>query len=127
VYVKDVARVLYETALLEPAGVSVFNLTYQSAPTIETICKTMAEVTHLDVPKLTIPSGVLRAGATGISLLSGFLGKRAAGIHPDRVKKLMISTNIDGIKLSQSPYKLQFTLKEAVADWYKDCGEQGLY
>lgn len=127
VYVKDVARVLYETALHEPAGVSVFNLTYQPAPTIEAICTTMAEVTQLDAPKITIPSGVLKIGATGISLLSGLLGKRAAGIHPDRVKKLMISTNIDGTKLLQSPYKLQFTLKEAIADWYTDCDEQGLY
>jgi nucleoside-diphosphate-sugar epimerase len=126
VYVKDVVRILYETALNEPHGVSTYNLTYDPAPTIKNICTTIAEVTNLSPPKIVIPSSILKKGATVISILGPFLGKRFAGIHPARVKKLMISTNINGHKLSQSSYKLRYTLEEAVRDWHQDTDKTGL-
>jgi hypothetical protein len=60
--------------------------------------------------------------AAGVMYSSAkMFGKEFSGIHPDRVKKLMISTNISGEKLSVSRYKLKFTLEEAVNDWFNDC------
>ena len=56
----------------------------------------------------------------------GPIGGKKVGIHPDRVKKLMVSTNISGKKLNECGYKFHYTLEEAIKDWFKDCDEQGL-
>ena len=53
--------------------------------------------------------------------------RKKVGIHPDRIKKLMISTNISGKKLKDTGYKFHYTLEESFRDWYKDCEEKGLY
>ncbi|WP_316801214.1 NAD(P)-dependent oxidoreductase [Pedobacter frigidisoli] len=127
VYVKDVARILYEAAQQENPGHVTFNLTYFPAPTIEEICETMAEATDVKAPKILVPGWALKSAAGGAYFGARSLGKKISGIHPDRVKKLMISTNISGEKLSKSHYKLQFTLKDALSDWYNDCGQKGLY
>ncbi|KQM79015.1 oxidoreductase [Pedobacter sp. Leaf216] len=127
VYVKDVVRILYEAGQMEKPGHVTYNLTYFPAPTIEEICITMADATHTKAPKILVPAWALKSAAGGVYFGARTLGKKISGIHPDRVKKLMISTNISGEKLSLSPYKLQFTLKEALKDWYKDCEKTGLY
>ena len=128
VYVKDVVRILYELGQKEPAGaVTTYNLSYFPAPTIEIICETMAQVTGLKKPNILVPAWALKSVA-GMAYAGGrVIGKKISGIHPDRVKKLMISTNISGEKLSKSTYKLNFTLEEALKDWLKDCDNQGLY
>ncbi|CAH0198941.1 N-acetyl-alpha-D-glucosaminyl-diphospho-ditrans, octacis-undecaprenol 4-epimerase [Pedobacter sp. Bi27] len=127
VYVKDVARILYEAGQKEKPGHITFNLTYFPAPTIEEICITMAKATHIKAPKILVPGWALKTAAGSAYFGARVLGKNISGIHPDRVKKLMISTNISGEKLSQSPYKLQFSLMAALTDWYNDCESVGLY
>jgi len=52
--------------------------------------------------------------------LAKIIGKSFDGIHPDRVKKLMISTNINSQKLLDHGYKMEFTLEEAIADWMNE-------
>tara|TARA_R100000908_G_scaffold56292_2_gene31735 strand:- start:41573 stop:41755 length:183 start_codon:yes stop_codon:yes gene_type:complete len=54
-------------------------------------------------------------------ILGKMIGKEFTGIHPDRVKKVMISTNISGEKLSNSDFKIKYSLKEGIKDWYRDC------
>ena len=127
VYVKDVARILYEAGQKEKPGHVTYNLTYFPAPTIEEICITMAQATNTKAPKVLVPGWALKSAAGSAYFGARVLGKNISGIHPDRVKKLMISTNISGEKLSLSPYKLQFSLKEALEDWYQDCEQTGLY
>ena len=59
----------------------------------------------------------------GLKLLAyffGALGGAKFGIHPDRVKKLMISTNICGLKLFESGYKFRYGLEKGIRDWYED-------
>jgi len=127
VYVKDVVRILYDAAQQEVPGVVTYNLTYNPAPTIEKICETMAEATNVKAPKILVPGWALKSAA-GTAYFGGrLLGHKISGIHPERVKKLMISTNISGDKLSKSKYKLQFSLKQALSDWYNDCNQQGLF
>jgi hypothetical protein len=128
VYVKDVARIVYESAVHVSPGVHLFNLTYTPPPTIEMICNEISIVTGVAKPKLLIPGIILRGGAKLLSVT----GKLAGGnllnsIHPNRVKKLMISTNIDGSKLGASPYKLQYSLRAALQDWFLDCENKGLF
>ena len=57
----------------------------------------------------------------------GPVGGKKVGIHPDRVKKLMVSTNISGKKLADTGFSFGYTLEESFRDWFRDCGEEGLY
>ena len=63
---------------------------------------------------------------TAATILGPFGGKKV-GIHPARVKKLMVSTNICGEKLADTDYKFHYTLEESFKDWFADCNGQGLY
>ena len=56
-----------------------------------------------------------------IASIVGPLGGKVVGIHPARVKKLMVSTNISGEKLKNSGYKFHYTLEQSYKDWFEDC------
>lgn len=127
VYVKDVVRILYETAINATPGFEKYNLTYFPPPSIEYICATMAQVTGVKKPAVVVPGWLLSVTAGFVYYAGRTVGKKISGIHPDRVKKLMVSTNISGKKLDGSVNKLQFTLKEAIEDWFNDCDRKGLY
>ena len=55
------------------------------------------------------------------------IGGKKVGIHPARVKKLMVSTNISGKKLSESDYKFHYSFEETFKDWFEDCNREGLF
>ena len=126
VYVKDVVRILYETATNDEPGINTLNLTYSPAPTIEEICNTIAKVTAVSPPKLVVSAGLLTFAANLLFSTAKVLGKGISGIHPDRIKKLFISTNISGTKLQNSKYRLQYNLENAINDWFNECDKKGL-
>ena len=127
IYVKDLVRLMVEMAEKEEPGAHIYNTVYAPCYTIEEICKTMAKVTDAKEPKLTVPAGVLKMAASTIHLFGKVIGKSFDGIHPDRVKKLMVSTNINGQKLLNHGYKMEYSLEEAISDWWNDCNQKGLY
>ena len=127
IYVKDLVRLMVEMAEKEEPGVHIYNTVYAPCYSIEEICKTMAKVTDAKEPKLTVPAGVLKMAASTIHLFGKVIGKSFDGIHPDRVKKLMVSTNINGQKLLNHGYKMEYSLEEAISDWWNDCNQKGLY
>ena len=47
------------------------------------------------------------------------------GVHPDRVKKIMYSTNVSGEKLAKLGYKLG-DFDNSIKDWFNDSGKKGL-
>ena len=55
-----------------------------------------------------------------------FVKLKKVGIHPARVKKLMVSTNICGKKLAVSGYKFHYSFEDTFKDWFEDCNKQGL-
>ncbi len=122
IYVKDLVRGLYEMVNHEKPGVHAYNFTYEPAPTIEQICLAMHQTTGVKKPKVKVPPFVLNSAAKSFSLFNN-----PFGIHPDRIKKLMISTNISGKKLKDSDFKPQFSLEEALTDWYQENKGTGLY
>jgi len=126
IYVKDMVRILYQAAIEEPPGAFTYNLTYYPSPTIEEICETIAKVTDIKPPKILVPAYLLKNMAGAAYYTGRAIGRKVNGIHPARVKKLMVSTNISGENLSKSPYKLQFSIEEAIKDWFKDCDNKGL-
>ena len=104
-------------------GYDVINCTFEPAYTIEQIVEAMKASTDLKGRKVPmVPSWLLMTAAT---ILAPVGAKK--GIHPARVKKLMVSTNISGKKLAGTDYKFHYTLEESFADWFKDCDQQGLF
>lgn len=120
VYVKDVARACYHFSKKE-SGQHIYNTVYKEPPTIEEICLTVAEHTDAKKPLFKVPGSLLMFAAYCIMILGKMIGKEFTGIHPDRVKKVMISTNISGKKLANSDFELKYSLAEGIQDWFNDC------
>lgn len=98
-------------------GSDIYNCTFEPAYSIEQICEMIMKITGMKRHIFLVPSTFLMFAARVL----GPLGGRKVGIHPDRIKKLMISTNISGKKLAQSGYQFHYTFEESVQDWYQDC------
>ncbi|WP_233138508.1 NAD(P)-dependent oxidoreductase [Fibrobacter sp. UWB2] len=122
IYVKDLACVMLSMAENENADhIQLHNCCYYPSFTIERIANTMLKATGMKRRIPFIPHKPMMAAAT----ICGLLGGLGLGICPARVKKLMISTNIDGQKLAKN-YPLSYSLEEAFRDWYKDCEQKEL-
>ena len=74
-----------------------------------------------------IPAGMLKFSAAIINVFGKIIGKTFDGIHPERVNKLMVSTNINGQKLLDHGYKMHYSLEDAIKDWFNDCNNKGLF
>ena len=124
IYVKELVRFIkYRMIDHSFPGIDTFNGTFEPAYTIEQICEAMKSATGL-TNKIPIINGKLLMCAAKVL---GPLGGKKVGIHPDRVKKLMVSTNISGKKLAESEYQFHYSLEESFADWYADCNQEGLF
>ncbi len=123
IYVKELVRFFkYRMIDNDFKGIDIYNCTFEPAYTIEQICNTMQKATGMKRRIPLIPGGFLMT----VARIVGPIGGRKIGIHPARVKKLMVSTNICGKKLAASGYKFHYTLEESFRDWYEDCGQTGL-
>ncbi len=104
-------------------GTEIFNCTFEPAYNIEQICQTMQKATGMKRHIMLIPSWIL----IPMAYLFGPIGGKKVGIHPARVKKLMVSTNICGKKLAESHYPFHYTFEETFKDWFEDCNKEGLF
>lgn len=125
IYVKDLVRGLHEMGQSNK-NFEFYNMCYPEPHTIREIVKAICNMTGVKEARFVIP-GIMLKFAAGILRLGGGLIDSKSGIHPNRVNKLMVSTNISGEKLSNSPYATTYLLEKAIEDWYKDCGRNGLY
>ncbi len=123
IYVKDLVRFM-KFRLIDNSfpGYEIYNCTYEPAYTIEQICKTMQRATRMKRRILLVPSFLLM----GAARILGPLGGKKVGLHPARVKKLMVSTNICGKKLAASGFKFKYSFGQALRDWFEDCKKKGL-
>lgn len=123
IYVKELVR-FFKYRMIDNnfLGVDIYNCTFEPAYTIEQIVETMKKATGMRRQTFQIPGGLLMFAAS----ILGPIGGKKVGIHPDRVKKLMVSTNISGKKIMNCGYKFHYDLESAIADWYKDCNGEGL-
>jgi len=126
IYVKDLVNSMHKMQNELPPGVHLFNMCYPNPNSIKEIVDTICEVTGVRSPSIVIPSILIKTAASVLKIISDITGINLIGIHPDRVKKLMISTNISGEKLSETNYKLEFSLEGAILDWYKMNENTGL-
>ena len=121
IYVKDLVRVMLAMGEAEGEKTKLYNCCYYPSFTIEQIANTMLKATGMRRRIPFIPRKPMMAAAT----LCGLFGGLGLGICPARVKKLMVSTNIDSQKLAKD-YPLSYSLEDAFRDWFKDCGEEEL-
>lgn len=124
VYVKELVQ-FFKHRMIDNSflGYDIINCTFEPAYTIEQIVEAMKATTDLKGRKVpVVPSWLLMTVAT---VLAPVCTKK--GIHPARVKKLMVSTNISGKKLAEMDYKFHYSIEESFADWFDDCNKEGLY
>ena len=124
IYVKDLVQASWRLLEEMAEGVELYNFTYEPAPTIKEIADKVAAMQGDRPPRFRIPGKMLSLGAAFLQF-SG-LG-HAIGLHPDRVKKLMISTNISGRKLQNRIESFPFGFDQGLRDWYKANEEKGLF
>lgn len=124
IYVKELVRFFkYRMIDNDFLGVGIYNCTFEPAYNIEQICETMQAATGMKRHIPLVPGGLLMTAAT----ILGPIGGKKVGIHPARVKKLMVSTNICGKKLAGSGYKFHYSFEDTFKDWFEDCNTKGLY
>ncbi len=121
VYVKDLVHFILYKVAPHNGGTELYNCTYEPAYTIGQIVESMKKVTGLKSWTPLIPTWILMAAAYVAQAIGSPMG-----ICPERVRKLMISTNICGKKMSDSGYVRKYTFEEAIEDWLKDSGGEGL-
>lgn len=123
IYVKELVR-FFKYRMIDNSfsGVDIFNCTFEPAYRIDEICETIMKATDMKRHIMLIPSWLLMTAAR----ILGPIGGKKVGIHPARVRKLMISTNICGKKLAACGYKFYYTFEESIKDWYNDCERKGL-
>lgn len=123
IYVKELVR-FFKYRMMDHSfvGTDIYNCTFEPAYNIEQICTTMQKATGMKRNIPLVPAGLLMTAATVL----GPIGGKKVGIHPARVKKLMVSTNICGKKLAESGYKFHYTFEETFRDWFEDCDRKGL-
>lgn len=118
IYVKDLAKVLFELPDKLSNGLHLYNAGNLNNPTIAEIVKTMADEMGKSSKVLVLNKKLL--------LLAGFFLKNFFGkkeYDPDRIKKLTVSTNINSNKLHKL-VKFDFSLSEGVIDWLKDINQK---
>jgi len=103
--------------------VSLFNFSMDPAPTVEEYVNTIfrvAEVRHF-IP--SVPYPLLLAASYPIEAVSRPLGLHQP-ISPVRIRKLVRSNNIVPGFLRAQGYPYQYTLEQALADWFRDRPEE---
>jgi nucleoside-diphosphate-sugar epimerase len=109
-YVDDLIGSLYFMAAAADPVVT-YNYGYPEPPTLEAICEAFHEVGGLPAPRGTIPAGPMLAVARALSALG------LKTFDPERVKKLLASTNIRAVELAERGYEYQTDLAEAIVRW----------
>ena len=109
-YVDDLIGSLhFMAAVADP--VVTYNYGYSEPPTLETICEAFHEVGGLPAPRGVIPAGPMLAVARVLSALG------LKTFDPDRVRKLVASTNIRADELARRGYEYETDLAGAIARW----------
>lgn len=123
IYVKDLVDLVFQIDKSFNNGVRLYNFSYEPSPSIMEIVETICLVTGVRHPKMVVSGKMLMTLAWVLEKIGGL----KMDIHPDRVKKLMMSTNISGQKIINDGFLIKFGLKKGIEDWYFDCKQKGLF
>ncbi|MBN1182249.1 MAG: NAD(P)-dependent oxidoreductase [Bacteroidales bacterium] len=123
IYVKDLVDLAIQINNSFERGVRLYNFSYEPSPSILEIVEGICRVAGLKPPKLVVNGTLLRMVAAILEKTGG----PNLGFHPDRVRKLMISTNISGKRLLEDGFDMTFGLQKGLEDWFMDCDRKGLF
>jgi hypothetical protein len=116
VYVKDLCRPLAETE----QEYCCYNLCYPGKTTIEDICRGFHAALGYGLPRFKIPHAAISAGAAVLRNVDApFI--RGLGLDPERIAKLVNSTNISSRRLVEAGFAFRYDLVSAVGDWKEEC------
>lgn len=124
-YVKDICRFIIQQ-IESGKGYAFYNFCYQKKYTTRDIVNAFRNVLGFRAFCPVIPLFFVNAGARILSLFQ-FQFIKKMGLVPDRIIKLVKSTNISSQKLAESGFQFNWTLEEALSDWARDCGSNHLY
>lgn len=124
IYVKDLVKLLL-SLVDDNLTYTIFHGVYPSATSINDICKAMSKVFGFSSNFPVIPYQLALAASYLFEILNG-LGLKNP-IHHRRIQKLYQSTNISAERLNTLGFIFDYSLEEALADWYKDCEFQDLW
>lgn len=118
IYVKDLVRLLVR--LIDDDGpYDTFHAAYPEPTTIRDVVDAINSAWGWHRRPPTIPFRPALAAAAPFALIDP-LGTRF-GIHPRRIQKLNLDTNISSDRLAEIGFAMQYSLPEAFADWRQNC------
>jgi GlcNAc-P-P-Und epimerase len=126
-YVKDICRCILQAAdEREGGGYSLFNFCLPEKITIGAVVQAFREALGYRAWTPVIPLPVITMTASLMGTLNLPL-VRKLGLVPERIVKLVRSTNISSRKLVDSGFSFKYNLSEALKDWSVDCGGKHLW
>ncbi len=126
-YVKDICRFILQKAC-EPegsAGYSLFNFCLPEKISIGDVVSAFKNSLGYRAWTPVIPLFFITMAATAMGALNVPI-VRKMGMVPERIVKLVRSTNISSRKLVDSGFSFKYHLDEALKDWSADCGSPHL-
>ncbi len=124
-YVKDLCKFLTLSVNRTP-GWYLYNLCYPEKITIKEVVQSFKKTLGYSAPEIVLPYPLITVSAVIANLMPlPFIKKM--GIVPERIIKLVKSTNISAQKLINSGFKFDYPFQEAIKDWANDCGSNSLY
>jgi nucleoside-diphosphate-sugar epimerase len=119
IYIKDILRLL--TQLIDDDGPhDTYHGVYPEPTTIRDHVDAINAAWGWDRHPPTVPYRLALAAATPFAVVDP-AGTRF-GIHPRRIQKLHLDTNISAARLVDIGFTAQYSLSEAFADWRKESG-----
>lgn len=116
-YVEDLVASLFFMEKQQENSV-LYNFCYPHHSSIKEICETFSNVARYRKPLGTIPLSLMVNAARPFQLLNALGIKN--GIHPDRMLKLVKSTNIVPAELIKRKYPYRTDLEEGLRRWMAD-------
>lgn len=118
VYIKDLVRLLVQ--LIDDDGPhDTYHAVYPQPTTIQDIVEAINLAWEWKRRPPTVPYQPALAAAAPFALIDP-LGTRF-GVHPRRIQKLYLDTNISAERLADIAFTPQYSLAEALIDWRKEC------
>lgn len=124
-YVKDICRFIIDRIENE-SGFSLFNFCYPEKITIRDIVCAFKKTLGYRAPEPVVPLWMVNAAAAGLGTLR-FPCIARMGLVPERIVKLVRSTNISSRTLVASGFAFAYSLEDALRDWARDCGGKTLF
>lgn len=119
IYLKDMVRLLIH--LIDDDGPhDTFHAVYPEQTTIRDHVEAINRAWGWDRRPPTVPYRMALAAATPFALVDP-AGTRF-GVHPRRIQKLYLDTNISSARLADIGFTQQYSLAEAFADWRRESG-----